>query len=416
MASEKPQEATVPLSDTEETSQEQQAVESNGATTTVVNQDGEEAAKPIPMSKNALKRLRKQEQWEEEKDERRKKRKEKRQDRRVRKREERAALVAQGIDPRALQPRRPTPTNVPVAIVLDCDFESYMMDKEIISLGAQVTRSYSENRQARYRSRLWVSGWSGRLCERFNTVMEGHHLHWGGIEFVDGDFVKCAELAREKMRSGGDKSAGVVTEALQRSVDNKTPWVRDETDPFPMPDPEPELRDEYKDIVYLSSDSPYTLERLEPYTTYVVGGIVDKNREKGLCYKRARERGIRTARLPIGQYMVMQSRAVLATNHVVEIMLKWLEYEDWGQAFLSVIPKRKGGRLRGDDNDDDIANRDETAEAKQAGDDDAVVVQEEHTDEQEKETMRKLAEDSQEQKHEEEDANNDIALASSTKG
>ena len=27
-------------------------------------------------------------------------------------------------------------------------------------------------------------------------------------------------------------------------------------------------------------------------------------------------------------------------------MLKWLEYENWGDAFLSVIPKRKGGQLR----------------------------------------------------------------------
>jgi len=31
----------------------------------------------------------------------------------------------------------------------------------------------------------------------------------------------------------------------------------------------------------------------------------------------------------------------------VEIMLKWLECGNWGQAFLSVIPKRKGGRLIG---------------------------------------------------------------------
>jgi tRNA (guanine9-N1)-methyltransferase len=28
-------------------------------------------------------------------------------------------------------------------------------------------------------------------------------------------------------------------------------------------------------------------------------------------------------------------------------MLKWLECGDWGEAFMSVIPKRKGGQLRG---------------------------------------------------------------------
>jgi tRNA (guanine9-N1)-methyltransferase len=36
----------------------------------------------------------------------------------------------------------------------------------------------------------------------------------------------------------------------------------------------------------------------------------------------------------------------LAVNHVVEIMLKWLETGDWGEAFLSVIPKRKEAKLR----------------------------------------------------------------------
>jgi tRNA (guanine9-N1)-methyltransferase len=76
---------------------------------------------------------------------------------------------------------------------------------------------------------------------------------------------------------------------------------------------------------------------------------VDRNREKGLCYNRAREYKIRTAKLPIGEYMAMQSRYVLNTNQVVEIMAKWLECGDWGKAFLDVIPKRKGGTLKAGD-------------------------------------------------------------------
>jgi tRNA (guanine9-N1)-methyltransferase len=99
-------------------------------------------------------------------------------------------------------------------------------------------------------------------------------------------------------------------------------------------------------IVYLTADSPHTLEYLSPNTCYIIGGIVDKNRHKGLCYKRACERGIPTAKLPIGEYMTMQSRSVLAVNHVVEIMLKWLVTGDWGEAFLSVIPKRKEAKLK----------------------------------------------------------------------
>lgn len=331
-----------------------------------------------PMSKNALKRLRKQEEWEAGKDDRRKRRKEKRHERKTRVRSERATLIAQGVDPLELQKKKQPSTLTPVGIIVDCDFEEYMMDKERISLSSQVTRAYSDNKQARYRSHLWVAGFNKGIAKRFHEVLGDHHKSWKGIWFDEGDFISCAAKIREHM-SATDGSGGEMIESLQRSLDEAPAWTRDENDPFPIPGPEPPLDEANKDVVYLSSDSPYTLERLEPNTCYVVGGLVDKNREKGLCYRHAREKGIRTARLPIGQFMVMQSRQVLATNHVVEIMLKWLECGDWGQAFLSVIPKRKGGRLRGedagdgeggeegeDDNDDDEEEDEEGDEEPEA--------------------------------------------------
>ncbi|CAG7556596.1 unnamed protein product [Fusarium equiseti] len=317
-----------------------QVQQNSGPGSTVPQKRPVEDEPAQPMSKNALKRLRKQQQWEAGKEDRKQKRRDSRIARKVRKREERDALIAQGIDPYANKHQKPPSVDVPISLIFDCDFEQYMREKEIISLGSQITRSYSENKNARYRTNIYVSNWTGKLAERFHQILDDKHKNWKGIDFVEGDFIECAEKAREKMK--GDQ----MIEPLQRSLTEKSPWTRDEKDPLPLPDPEPEPRPEYSDIVYLSSDSPYTLERLEPNTSYVIGGLVDKNREKGLCYKRARAHGIRTARLPIGQYMVMQSRAVLTTNHVVEIMLKWLEYENWGDAFMSVIPKRKGGQLK----------------------------------------------------------------------
>lgn len=357
---------------------------------------------PTPMSKNAQKRLRKQQQWEDGREDRRLKRKEKRQTHKLKVRAERAALIAGGADPRAVYNRdKRAAVLVPVAIVVDCDFEQYMADKERISLTSQVTRAYSDNRNAKYRAHLWIAGFRGKLEERFNTVLQAQQRSWKGASVFAGDFAACAVEARLQMAAKTTVTPPPEDEAaaqkpseqhlvgpLQRSLESPAPWPRDAHDPFPLPDAEPPLDPAYKDVVYLSSDSPYTLARLEPNTTYVVGGLVDKNREKGLCYRRARERGIRTARLPIGQFMVMQSRQVLATNHVVDIMLKWLEFEDWGKAFLSVIPKRKGGKLREENGADGEQENGEAEELDEEEEEDGQEKNEENGQQAEEEAPK----------------------------
>ena len=89
---------------------------------------------------------------------------------------------------------------------------------------------------------------------------------------------------------------------------------------------------------------------------------MDKNRHKGICYRQATERGIKTAKLPIGDYIQMASRSVLTTNHVMEIMLRWLEIGDWGEAFMQVIPQRKGGQLKKPKEAAGVAENEEAAE------------------------------------------------------
>jgi tRNA (guanine9-N1)-methyltransferase len=66
----------------------------------------------------------------------------------------------------------------------------------------------------------------------------------------------------------------------------------------------------------------------------------------------------------------MSSRFVLATNHVVEILLAWLECGDWAKAFEKAVPKRKGGVLRGPENGE---KRGDVGEGGLDDDDDAEV-------------------------------------------
>lgn len=308
---------------------------------------GGEVSEEPKLSKNQLRKLKRKAIWEDQREDRKRKRKDKRHEKQARRREEKAAAIAEaeaaGIDPTTLfrpQPQEP-PTRVPVGIILDCDFEEYMLENELISLCSQITRSYSDNKRSRLQTHLYASSYGGKMKERFEGILSSQHVHWKHIKFVPEDFVQASKEAAEAMKDDE------IVSVLQAPADGKPSMVIDPASTTPHPEAEPEPADDVKNIVYLSSDSPYTLERLEPNTCYIVGGLVDKNREKGLCHRRARERGIRTAKLPIGEYLEMASRRVLATNHVVEIMLKWLELGDWGKAFLEVIPKRKGGKLRG---------------------------------------------------------------------
>ena len=295
-----------------------------------------------PLSKNKLKKLKRDQEWEDNREKRKVRRKEKLQEKKQRKRiarEEAAAANgtaaeistnenAQKNKESKLQ-RYSQSIQVPIALIIDCGFDDLMVDTERTSLASQLTRCYSDNHKAPYRTHLIVSSFGGHLKERFETVLSGNHKSWKGVRFLEDDFAEAASQAQRWVKETKESRIAGALAA------KKEP-----------PQDQPAHESDDGEIVYLTSDSPNTLTELRPYSTYIVGGIVDKNRHKGICYKRAMDRNVKTAKLPIGDYMQMTSRFVLATNHVAEIMLRWLEVGDWGKAFLQVIPKRKGGVLK----------------------------------------------------------------------
>ncbi|KAL8735587.1 MAG: hypothetical protein Q9166_000756 [cf. Caloplaca sp. 2 TL-2023] len=292
-----------------------------------------------PMSKNKLKKLLRDQKWAAGREKRKELRKIKAKEKKEMKRaardihppeesthEKRKASVEPESQP-AKKPRHQKSLRLPVSFVIDCDFDDLMRDGERTSLASQLTRSYSENQKAPFRPHLFVSSFGGLLKQRFDTVLSSNHLSWKGVQFLEGDFEAAASQAGQIMQI--DQRAQLAG-AFQK--DRTTQEIEGALTSG--------------EVVYLTSDSPETLTELKPYSTYIIGGLVDKNRHKGICYKRAKDRGVKTGKLPIGDYMKMASRFVLATNHVVEIMLRWLEVGDWGKAFIEVIPQRKGGVLK----------------------------------------------------------------------
>lgn len=64
------------------------------------------------------------------------------------------------------------------------------------------------------------------------------------------------------------------------------------------------------------ADSEHELESLDASKAYIIGGIVDRNRHKNLCLNKAKEQGIATARLPIGNHLKMLGSSILTVNQV----------------------------------------------------------------------------------------------------
>lgn len=255
---------------------------------------------PVPegMSKSQWKKIWRKKVFEENKEEYSAKRREKRK----RTKENRRAVI-RGYEERGeevpaeyIRPPRKNVKQVPAGfnILLDCGFDDLMNDKEVISLSNQITRAYAANRRADHYADITVTSFNKRLESRFKVgLVDSLHDTWDNFKFVDHD----------RDITEGDKSK----------------------------------------MVYLTADTDEALDTLEPGMTYIVGGIVDKNRHKELCYNKAKELGIPTKKLPIDEFVNIDGRQVLTTTHVVQIMLKYFDVHNWKEAFESALPARKLG-------------------------------------------------------------------------
>ncbi|GAX83780.1 hypothetical protein CEUSTIGMA_g11205.t1 [Chlamydomonas eustigma] len=175
-------------------------------------------------------------------------------------------------------------------LVIDLDFEGLMSGSELKHLCQQLCYSYSAN---------------GRVANPC-------HLHLVGFK-------------------------GDVKEAAERQINGLPNWVVTKTQDSLL-----HHFSQRKDkLVYLTADSETELDVLDASSIYVIGGLVDHNRYKGLCQQRAQEAGISTARLPIKKFVELESRAVLTVNHVVQIMVEMFNRQDWKAVLDDVLPPRK---------------------------------------------------------------------------
>ncbi|XP_036266660.1 tRNA methyltransferase 10 homolog A isoform X2 [Pipistrellus kuhlii] len=239
-----------------------------------------------PISKRQMKKLIKQKQWEEQRELRKQKRKEKRK----RKQLERQCQLESNSDGNDRKRIRRDVVRSTLRLIIDCSFDSLMVLKDIKKLHKQIQRCYAENRRALHPVQFYLTSHGGQLKKNMDENDKGW-VNWKDIHIKPEHYIE---------------------------------FIKKE------------------DLIYLTSDSPNVLKELDESKAYVIGGLVDHNHQKGLTYKQASDHGIDHAQLPLGNFVKMNSRKVLAVNHVFEIILEYLQTRDWQEAFFTVLPQRKG--------------------------------------------------------------------------
>ncbi|KAF5292610.1 hypothetical protein FQA39_LY13943 [Lamprigera yunnana] len=236
------------------------------------------------LTKTQMKKYRKMLQWQAVK-------KVKRAEEKIRTKKKRvtAKLLNIDIGPSRRQLKRSVKmanSSCKIGVIVDLSFDELMISKDMGKVIKQILRVYTENRRASAPMQLHLTSFIGRCKEEMSKHIgyENWDMHFHGADYLD-------VFPKEK-------------------------------------------------LVYLSSESDNVIKVLEQDKVYIIGGLVDHNSHKGVCYKKAVDQGIAHGQLPISEYFNFKARKVFTINQVFEILLRVSEGRTFKDAFEMVLPKR----------------------------------------------------------------------------
>ncbi|XP_066144849.1 tRNA methyltransferase 10 homolog A isoform X2 [Euwallacea fornicatus] len=236
------------------------------------------------LTKRQQKKYKKFLKWQDVKKEKRAKEKEKLREKR---KLARINNINMGPSRRALKMRTMEASSCKISVCIDLSFDYLMIDKDMAKTAKQILRVYTENRRALAPMQLYLTNFNGRSKRELERY---HGYQYWDMVFHDNDYM----------------------------------------DVFPK-----------ENLIYLTSDSDNVIRELHDHKVYIIGGLVDHNAHKGICYNKALTEGIAHGRLPISEYFWMKQRKVLTINQVFEILIRVSEGMTFKDAFELILPKRK---------------------------------------------------------------------------
>ena len=310
-----------------------------------------ESEKPkLPISKNQMKKIKKQEEWlkkmeaikkykkEKKKEKKRQKREQKEQEEKLNPKKPEEEIKETKINPNLNIPFKSRKEKKEefkqkckngLRVVIDCDFEHLMNERSNKSMVRQITDLYAINRSSENPFRLILYGVGKHIKEGLNKC---NCENWLGIEIYYKEEYPTFEKFIEEILYKEDKKP---------------------------------LKEIKNIIYYLSADSENNIENIDNNATYIIGGIVDRNKYKGLTYNKAKQLGINHGKFPIGDFLKLNSSQVLTTNHTFHILNEFSIKHDWKEAFVSIIPKRKQENEEEEEQDEENEDKKEKDNIKE---------------------------------------------------
>lgn len=227
-----------------------------------------------------------------------------------------------------------------IKIIIDCEFDEYMLEKEVVSLSSQLNYIYSLHKKTKEPFNLIFYNLGEKLAF---YLMKARLFSWKGIKILTKD--------REKLQ----KMHPTLSDNLFYDIKDKSSLKNNDKDHFTWDDMTNEFK--IKDIVYLTGDSNNTITDLKLDQAYVIGALVDRNRHKLLTLHKAEKLNIKHGKLPISDYLELKTSTILATNHIYDILINYNNCKDWKKTMEFCIPKRKINKtIENTDKIDNISN------------------------------------------------------------
>jgi tRNA (guanine9-N1)-methyltransferase len=196
-------------------------------------------------------------------------------------------------------------------VIIDLNWEELHTEKALKSLKQQVMYCYGFNKRHTLPAFIHLTGLGPLLNEQL--VAQNHADNWLGMKLTQSEYINLTD--NYSLDYDDDVRAGLK-----------------------------------KQLVYLTSDAEETIDVLDKNCAYIIGGVVDRNRLKGITYRKATAQGVRTVKLPIKENYALSATHILTVNHVFEILLNYGSVGGWRKAMEAVLPQRKHAKAIPDTN------------------------------------------------------------------